>query len=193
MAATDSTRTALLDHAQELAQTRGYNAFSFRDLSERVGVTTASIHYHFPSKADLGRELAIRYREALGEHTRQIESRSADPAERLDRFVGVLRSSLQKGTRMCLCGMFASEFATLPGPVQDEARLLIESCERWLASVLAAGKAKGQFRFEGDPLRAAQGLFASLQGGMMTACAFGDESRFLATAERALTSLKPNT
>ena len=61
--APESTRHALLDAAGELAQTRGYNAFSFRDLSERIGVTTASIHYHFPSKADLGRELVIRYRD----------------------------------------------------------------------------------------------------------------------------------
>lgn len=180
---TDSTREALLDAAKVLAQTQGYNAFSFRDLADRVGITTASIHYHFPTKAHLGRELVIRYRERLMEGCRQIDARSGGPEERLNRFVAVLRGAIEKGTRMCLCGMFGAEFATLPGPVRDEVRSLFEAAEGWLARVLGEGRSAGVFRFDGEPDRAARQAFASLQGGMMTACAFEDEERFNAVAE----------
>lgn len=187
--ASDSTREALLDAAREFAQTRGYNAFSFRDLAERVSVTTASIHYHFPTKADLGRELVIRYRQDLQAAVRQIEARTSDPVERLDRFCGILRNSLKKGTKMCLCGMFGAEYATLPGPVQSEVRELFSACEGWLGALLDSGRVAGAFTFTGDSTRLAQTIFASLQGGMLAACAFEDESRFNGVSDSILAAV----
>src|SRR5579862_1588267 len=56
-----STRDRILDIAQRLIQSRGYNAFSFDDLAEELDIRTASIHYHFPTKADLGIALLRRY------------------------------------------------------------------------------------------------------------------------------------
>ena len=179
----DSTKTALLDAAQDLAQSRGYNAFSFGDLSERIGIKTASIHYHFPSKADLGRALVMRYRANLEALSAEIESKTDDPVEQLRRYVAALKGTLKKGTRMCLCGMFGAEFATLPGPMQGEVRLLFLSCEQWLAGVLTRGRSGGQLAFEGEAKRVAGTLFSSLQGAMLAACTFADETRFSAAAE----------
>ncbi|MGD9690916.1 MAG: TetR/AcrR family transcriptional regulator [Phycisphaerales bacterium] len=185
----DSTRQALLDAAREFVQTRGYNGFSFRDLAEQVGITTASIHYHFPTKAHLGRELVIRYCEAMLQVTRQIEARTDDPIERLSRFCDHLRTASKNGTRLCMCGMFGAEFATLPEMVQAEVRRLFESSESWIAGQLVRGRETGQIRFEGDPARAGAGVFAALQGGMLAACAFRDPARFDAAAECILANL----
>jgi len=43
-----------VDLAEALIQSRGYSAFSYQDISDRLGIRKASIHYHFPSKTDLG-------------------------------------------------------------------------------------------------------------------------------------------
>ena len=43
-------RTRLLDVAQELIQTRGFNGFSFRDIATHVRLRAPSIHHHLPSK-----------------------------------------------------------------------------------------------------------------------------------------------
>lgn len=188
--ALDSTRELLLDAAREMAQTRGYNAFSFRDLARQVDIRSASIHYHFPTKAHLGKELVIRYREQLAEQLRLVDARTTDPLERLRRLVEVLRKSSRKGTRMCLCGMFGAEFITLPGMVQDEVRALFAACERWISTVLADGRAAGALHFDGDPDDAAQGVFASLQGGMLAACTFQDEARFNRAADLVVASLR---
>ena len=51
--------THILDVAQQLIQTRGYNAFSYADIASQVGIRTATIHYYFPTKADLGREVVV--------------------------------------------------------------------------------------------------------------------------------------
>ena len=53
----------ILSEAQRLVQMRGFNGFSYADIAETLGVTKASLHYHFPSKAELGRRLIDRYRE----------------------------------------------------------------------------------------------------------------------------------
>ncbi|MCE9582946.1 MAG: TetR/AcrR family transcriptional regulator [Planctomycetes bacterium] len=171
------TRTALLDVAQEFAQTRGYNAFSFRDLADRVGVKTASIHYWFPTKGDLGRELMVRYRESFTGILDAISERTTDARRRLQAFVDLFRSTLRAGDRMCLCGMLAVEYSTLPAAVQDEVKAFFVLSEKWLARVLDEGKRARTLKFEGTPDAAARVLFASLEGAMMSARAFGDEGR----------------
>ena len=62
------SRTAeqILDLAEMLIQTRGYSAFSYQDISDALGITKASIHYHFASKTDLGIAVVDRYVERFG-------------------------------------------------------------------------------------------------------------------------------
>lgn len=181
--ASEDTRTALLDAAQELAQTRGYNAFSYRDLSKRVGVKTASIHYWFPTKGDLGCELMSRYHSRFMEALTAIDRRRWGARRKLEAFAGLFRAALMKGDRMCLCGMMAGEFATLPAAVQREVRAFFEAAERWLAGVLWAGRKERELKFEGTPEATARVLFSSLEGAMMAARAFGDEERLVSAGE----------
>ena len=60
------TGEQILDRAEALIQTRGYSAFSYQDISEALGIRKASIHYHFPSKTDLGIAVVDRYVERFG-------------------------------------------------------------------------------------------------------------------------------
>jgi TetR/AcrR family transcriptional regulator, transcriptional repressor for nem operon len=182
MAETD-TRTALLDAAQKLTQTRGYNGFSFRDLAHLIGIKTASIHYWFPTKGDLGRELMSRYRKEFAVALADIESRTPDAKRRLKAFVELFRTTLRTGNRMCLCGMLAVEYATLPQAVQKEIEEFFDDCERWLTRILEEGREAKAFAFEGDAQNSARVLFASLEGAMMVARAFEDESRLAAVGQ----------
>lgn len=182
MAETD-TRNQVLDVAQELAQTRGYNAFSFRDLAERVGVKSASIHYWFPTKGDLGRELMLRYRKQFEAALDAIEARTRDPKRRLKAFVDLFLATLRMGDRMCLCGMLAVEYGTLPRDVQLQVKEFFGECERWLARALDDGRKSKTLAFDGEPKDAARVLFATLEGAMMSARAFGDESRLASAGQ----------
>src|SRR5271154_4277237 len=110
--------TAILDVAERLAQTQGYNGFSYADIAARLGVTKASLHYHFPSKAELGRALIERYHVLFGAALDAIDRRTTPPQEKLQQYVG-LYDSVLSNERMCLCGMLAAEYATLPAPMQD--------------------------------------------------------------------------
>jgi TetR/AcrR family transcriptional repressor of nem operon len=186
---TRDTRTTLLDVAQELAQTRGLNGFSFQDLARAVGIRTASVHHHFPTKADLGRELMRRYRADFGASLERISRRVADPRVRLERFASLFRSTLRSGNRLCLCGMLASEFATLPAPVQGEVRAFYGETEAWLAEVLARGRESGVFRFDGPPARVATTFISTLEGAMIAARTFADETRLTRAARWLIASV----
>src|ERR1700733_11196961 len=84
--------TAVLDVAEKLAQTRGYNGFSYADIAAQLGVTKASLHYHFPSKAQLGIALIDRYHRSFGDALLAIDRQTQKPAEKLRRYVDLYDS-----------------------------------------------------------------------------------------------------
>ena len=201
------TPAALLDAAQELAQTRGYNAFSYRDLAARVGITTASIHYHFPTKADLGVALIARYAASVRDARADLERRAPqamDAPARLRGYAALLESVLAPagidrdtlpadGGRICLGGMLASDYATLPPAVQRAVRGFVDDNVRWLAQVLTAGRDAGVLAFPGDPDAGATALFAALEGAMLVARTAGDVGRYRAATAWLLAALAPLT
>jgi TetR/AcrR family transcriptional repressor of nem operon len=155
------TKSKLLDAAAPLVQTRGYNGFSFHDLAETIGIRTASIHYHFRTKANLCEALVVRY-------TRDFMAALGDPGdgtpeERLLHYVGQFKNALNHG-RMCLCGMIGAEVSGVPDSVGQGVRSFFVANEMWLATVyerqgLTVVTAKGQARL----------TLAALEGAMMMA------------------------
>ena len=184
----DTGRRAL-DVAERLVQTRGFNGFSYADIAEALGVTKASLHYHFPSKADLGRRLIERYETGFLETLAGIDAAQQRAAEKLRRYVSIYADVL-RANRMCLCGMLASDYATLPKPMRERVRHFFDENERWLARVLDEGRKAGQLAFKGAPVELARMIVASLEGAMMLARSYGEPPRFDAAAERVITELE---
>src|ERR1700690_1670053 len=87
--------TAILDVAEKLAQTRGYNGFSYADIAVELGVTKASLHYHFPSKAELGCALIERYRTVFAATLDDIDHQALEPHRRLQAYVGLYDSVMR--------------------------------------------------------------------------------------------------
>jgi TetR/AcrR family transcriptional repressor of nem operon len=184
------TRSELLDAAERLVRTRGYNGFSYRDLAEEIGIKTASIHYHFPTKADLGEALVEAHRKRFGERLAKLNAEEKDPSRRLKRFVEIFQAgTIDSDNRMCLGAMLAVEQATLTDNVRHAVERLFADNEAWLAKVLEEGRKKGQFAFKGSPDAAARYLFSALEGALVIARAFRDVERFEATSQWILKTL----
>jgi TetR/AcrR family transcriptional repressor of nem operon len=182
------TAQRILDIAERLVQTRGFNGFSYADIAEALRVTKASLHYHFPSKADLGRRLIERYETTFLAALGSIEAGGAEPREQLRRYAKIYADVLRDG-RMCLCGMLASDYATLPKAMKEEVRHFFDVNEQWLVAVLERGRKAGSLGFKGSALDLARVLVGSLEGAMMLARSYGDASRFDIAAERLIASL----
>jgi TetR/AcrR family transcriptional repressor of nem operon len=187
-AANGDTSQRVLDVAERLAQTRGFNGFSYADIAASLAVTKASLHYHFPTKADLGRRLIERYEHGFLRALAAIDAATDDPRDKLRRYVALYADVLRRN-RMCLCGMLAAEYSTLPKPMKDTVKHFFDENERWLVGVLEAGRAAGALRF-GDPADVvARALVGTLEGAMMLARSYGDPRRFQSVADRALAGL----
>jgi TetR/AcrR family transcriptional repressor of nem operon len=187
-AASAGTAQKILDTAERLVQTRGFNGFSYADIATALRVTKASLHYHFASKAELGQRLIARYEQNFLAALAAIDRTSADSGEKLRRYVKIYANVL-RANRMCLCGMLASEYATLPKPMKEEVTHFFDVNEKWLVKVLEDGRKAGHLRFTGEPRDVAQLLVGSLEGGMMLARSFGDVGRFEAAADRLLAEI----
>jgi TetR/AcrR family transcriptional repressor of nem operon len=189
-AARTDTADRILDLAERLVQTRGFNGFSYADIASELGLTKASLHYHFPTKADLGLRLIERYSEAFMAALTAVDETEIDAREKLriyaDIYSGVLRDN-----RMCLCGMLAADYATLPDSMKGTVTQFFDMNERWLASVLDQGRLAGDLHFAGEPLEVARLLVSSFEGAMLVARSFGDVSRFQSITERLLGDLWP--
>ena len=186
---TDSARR-ILDLAERLIQVRGYNGFSYADIAEAMQVTKASLHYHFPSKAELGRNLMARYTQGFLKALADIDQQAKCPIQKLESYVALYADVLAQG-RMCLCGMLAAEFATLPVPVRDEVLSFFDANEAWLVTVLEYGRRDGQLVFDGRAIEVARVLVASLEGAMMLARTYSDVERFTQASRRLLAQLRP--
>jgi TetR/AcrR family transcriptional repressor of nem operon len=187
-AASADTSRRILDVAERLVQTRGFNGFSYADIAEALEVTKASLHYHFPTKGDLGKRLIERYEESFLAALKGIDSAGAGARDKLKRYIRIYADVL-RDNRMCLCGMLASDYATLPKPMKEEVKHFFDENEQWLAAVLDAGRKAGNLEFKGSALELARAMVGSLEGAMMLARSYGEVSRFDAAAERLVAAL----
>jgi TetR/AcrR family transcriptional repressor of nem operon len=182
------TSTRILDVAERMVQLRGFNGFSYADVAAELGVTKASLHYHFASKAELGEALISRYAERFADALEEIDARPADAREKLEAYAKIYGDVL-RGKRMCLCGMLAAEYQTLPKPMRRAVIGFFDGNERWLARVLEQGRDEGTLRFSGSVDEVAEMIVGGLEGAMLVSRPYGDATRFQAAASRLLASL----
>jgi TetR/AcrR family transcriptional repressor of nem operon len=136
--------------------------------------------------------LIERYRSVFGAALEAIDRAAATPREKLQRYVG-LYDSVLRDERMCLCGMLAAEYATLPRPMQEGLRLFFSANERWLTAVLKDGLRTGTLLFGEPANERARFLIGALEGAMLVARSYGDPRRFRVAAAYVLADLAAPT
>ena len=185
------TATRILDVAEQLVQVRGFNGFSYADIAAELGLTKAALHYHFAGKADLGEALIARYASRFAESLARIDAATGGAGAARARLGGFadLYLDVLRSRRMCLCGMLAAEYQTLPQPMQTAVLRFFDASEAWLGAVLESGRADGSLSFGGSAPEAARMIIGSLEGAMLVARPYGDVGRFQAAAASLLAGL----
>ena len=171
------TAERTLDIAERLVQVRGFNAFSYADIATELGITKATLHYHFPGKAELGDALIARYRARFADALRGIDRELVGTRAKLDAYVGLYSAVLQ-GDRMCLCGILAAEYETLPPPMRAA-----------VVRFFTLGQADGSISPTADPAHLSQMILDGLEGAMLVARAHGGLARFQSSGRQLLDTL----
>ena len=182
------TAARILDSAERLVQNRGFNGFSYADIAAELGITKASLHYHFASKAGLGEAVIARYTAHAVETLAAIESTVTAGPDRLRAYADQYADRLSDN-KLGLCGMLAAELQTIPGPMRHALITFFDANEAWLERVLEQGRADRSLSFDGPTENTARTIVAVLQGALLVTRPYGDADRFRATTEQFLTGL----
>jgi TetR/AcrR family transcriptional regulator, transcriptional repressor for nem operon len=184
----EGTAARILDVAEALVQVRGFNGFSYADIAAELGITKAALHYHFASKADLGEALLARYAARFADALDAVEAGAATASAKLAGYAELYLSVLRE-RRMCLCGMLAAEYQTLPRPMRDAVLDFFDRNESWLARVLEEGRAEQSLSYPGSARDTARMIVSGLEGAMLIARPYGDLARFQTAVESLLAGL----
>lgn len=168
------TREQILKLASDMLQERGYHAFSFGHIAERLDVKPAAIHYHFPTKSDLGLALVERYRARYRKWMDDADAQKLPSWAKLEGYIHIMARHAE-GTKACPAGALQAEFAAIPEELQDAVRKMVKEIHRWLARVLDEGRADKSFKFVGAPEDKAILVMSTLQGALQTARALGKD------------------
>ncbi len=172
------TAEQILDLAEMLIQTRGYNAFSYQDISDALGVTKASIHYHFASKTRLGMAVVDRYVDRFGAALVAIAEDQARPAmAMLDFYVEPYLGYASTPDQVCLCGALAGEILALPPELRARVDRFFRAHQSWLTGILKRGVARGEFKLAAPAGKVARLIFGALQGALLVKRTTGDPAQ----------------
>jgi TetR/AcrR family transcriptional repressor of nem operon len=170
-----ATAEQILDLAETLIQTRSYSAFSYQDVSDALGLTKASIHYHFPSKAELGVAVVDRYAARFGAALAALDQDEAKSSMALlDFYVQPYLQFAKTADRICLCGALAGEMPALPPEMRMRVERFFTTHHAWLAGILERGAQRGEFTLPAPATKTARLVLSALQGALLVKRTTGD-------------------
>ena len=169
-----NSREAILAVARKAAQAHGYNGLNFRDIADEVGIKAASIHYYFPSKADLGAAVAQRYWEDTAAKLDSLSAETSNPIRSLQQYPDIFRKALERDNRICLCNFMAAEYDDLPEAGKKEVQTFADVNVAWLSQMLSAASVVKS----GESEPRARAIFAAVAGAQLMARSRADISLF---------------
>ena len=185
------TAEEILDIAEMLIQTRGYNAFSFQDIADRLGIRKASIHYHFASKTALGVAVVERYSAGFTAALEAIEADDSQSAMTMfDCYTGPYREFADTPDRVCLCGALAGEILALPVEMRERVEAFFKMHLDWLERIIARGVTRGEFKIAMSEAQMARTMFSALQGALLVKRTTGDATQMADVIDVLKTQLR---
>lgn len=185
-----NTKSALLDSAEHAIRARGYDGFSYADLAVDVGIRKASIHHHFPTKADLALALIARYSENFFSKLDQIAELHSTGGARLAAYVSACRDAIDSGKKLCLCVAFCTGRDGLSPEVLAKLDTFHLTVIAWLSSVFAAGEADNSITAVVNYDLEAHACLAQMEGAQLIARAATESARFDAAVAGLLGRIK---
>ena len=173
MVTASNTREQIIDKAFQLLLQRGLNGFSYRDISEPLGVKNAAIHYHFPNKMDLIAALIDENHQVLKKTTSEFMAYGGPARPQLEGLFAFTMNQIQRGRPICMAGALAVDYDDLSNDIKDANDCFMKDSIKWLSKVLETGLEREEFTFEGHAEMKAVSILATIQGARQMARVHG--------------------
>lgn len=176
--ARSNTAEQILDLTESLIQSRGYSSISYQDISDALGLTKASIHYHFPGKADLGIAVVDRYVERFAAALEDISrDQNRSSLELLDFYAEPYLKLADTPDKVCLSGALAGEMMALPPEMRQRIDRFFKAHQAWLTRIFHRGAERGDIALAATPAETARLVFGALQGALLVKRTTGDAAQ----------------
>jgi TetR/AcrR family transcriptional regulator, transcriptional repressor for nem operon len=185
------TRERIIELGEDLIRTKGYNAFSYQDISSELGIKNAAVHYYFPTKENLGTGIVKTNTQRFEEMVENMQSRHFDEWQQLETFIKIYVKS-NRDQKLCIVGSLGPDFYTLSESTKVELRRMTERILQWLTELLHSGREKKIFTFNGEPRLRALAIFTNMVAGLQLARIL-DRNEFKALHQMVLDELRPQT
>ena len=172
------TYLKLLDLAETETCARGFSAVSYGDLAALAGIRKASIHHHFPTKADLGAALIDRHADHLVSTLASISERARSGGDALRAYLANSRSDLREGKATGLLAALVADAPSLPESVRQPVNRLQVLVAKWLADILQRGRQDRSISVSGNPSDEGRAIFAQVLGAQLAARCGSDPAIF---------------
>jgi TetR/AcrR family transcriptional regulator, transcriptional repressor for nem operon len=183
------TREKIIELGENLILTKGYNAFSYQDISTELGIKNAAIHYYFPSKENLGTSIIKTNIQRFEEMIDNMRSRGFDEWQQLDTFIKIYIKS-HREQKLCLVGSLGPDINTLNDSTKIELIKITEIILKWLTNILTSGREKRIFKFTEDPQNRATIIFSSLVASLQLS-RIVDKIDFKSICQTIIEDIKP--
>jgi TetR/AcrR family transcriptional repressor of nem operon len=181
-------RERIMDIAEHLIMSRGFNRFSYKDISTEMNVKNAAIHYHFPSKNDLGVAVIRRAQARCRKWNGMTVKKDGSPVEMLNAFLDMFSGYLESGEYVCLASALETDFNTFSKEMQNEVRAYAAEMHNWIRNLLEKGREEGLFTYSDSPEDKAFLILSSIQGALEIA-RVSDKKRFYRIVDKIKTEL----
>ena len=157
-----------MELGEVLIRTRGYNAFSYQDISSELGIKNAAVHYYFPSKENLGTSIVKTNMQRFEEMIQNMQNRGFDELHQLEVFMKIYVKS-NREEKLCIVGSLGPNIESLNEPTRSELKKMTQSIVLWLTTILNSGREKNIFTFKGEARERALLILSSLIAGLQLA------------------------
>ncbi|WP_432666622.1 TetR/AcrR family transcriptional regulator [Wukongibacter baidiensis] len=161
----ENRKEQIINLAINFIKKYGFDSFSYKDLSEAVGITKATLHHHFPKKEDLGLAVCEALR-ADGQELK-IKTDSLDNAKEKIKYVFDDVIDCAKRGEICPLSSLQAEYNVIPDSMKKMMTDLSESEINFIVAILEEGVAEGSFEFKGDSRSMALMILTSYKGAML--------------------------
>ncbi|XDD49998.1 TetR/AcrR family transcriptional regulator [Leptospira sp. WS92.C1] len=180
------TKEKIINLARNYFQSVGFQSFSFQNIADDLGIRKASIHYHYPSKEELGLNLLDIFYNDFEKYTRSLKERP--PRVRLFSLFKLYKSYSGENGKICPFGVVGSEYHVLAQSIRDRALVLHNQHRDFLIQTLNDGVKDGSFIL---PLNVKEttDLFMSVIQGAMQVSRIRKEREYFPKMIKSLKSI----
>lgn len=130
-------REDIVEKANQLIYTKGFNQTSFADIADELGITKGNLHYHFNSKDELLQAVITFREDIIKENLAQWDEEFPEPKDKLKRFVQMMLNEAKDLERYgCPVGSLNMELGKNQQPMQEKSRVLFDLFLNWIEKAL---------------------------------------------------------